>query len=324
MDLKEHKQFSKLRLNVLSAEIEKISELRKNDLCIYTTGSYGRLEASENSDIDLFFIDTDSENQTSNIDKTLINAEVIKICRAMNLPEFSKDGIYLSIHKLSDIKSELGSPADDFKNYFTSRLLLLLESQPVYNEELHTKCLEQIIESYYIDFHDHSENFKPIFLVNDIIRFWKTLCLNYEHRRRRKNKIEEFSGNLIKNVTHSKNLKLGFSRKLTCFSFILKLLDFKGTITQEDVLKIAKSTPTERLFSLKENNGEVSNLIQNALDSYQWFIDKTQVPSKEMIEWISDTQNRNEAFAKSRKFGLELFEIMKCVDNQNLMHKLLI
>ena len=134
MKLNLHEEYSKTRLHIIANEVKKIPELQNNSLCIYTTGSYGRLEASENSDMDLFFIDTDENSPTSNIDKTLINAQVINICRAMKLPEFSKDGGYLTIHNINDIVKELGSPADDYKNYFTARMLLLLESKPIYNE----------------------------------------------------------------------------------------------------------------------------------------------------------------------------------------------
>ena len=103
MKLNEHKKYSKNRLNEISKRISEIDQLSTNKLCIYTTGSYGRLEASENSDLDLFFIDTDEDTPTSNIDKTLINAQVINICRNMNLPEFSKDGGYLTIHNIGVI-----------------------------------------------------------------------------------------------------------------------------------------------------------------------------------------------------------------------------
>lgn len=272
----------------------------------------------------MFFIDSDESDPTSNIDKTLINSEVIKVCRAMHLPEFSKDGGYLTIHNIGEIMKELGSPSDDYHNYFTARMLLLMESKPIYNDGLHTSCLKQIIERYYVDFHDHSQNFKPIFLANDIIRFWKTLCLNYEHKRKRQDFIEEGSGNPNKIVTHSKNLKLKFSRKLTCFSFILKLVERKTTINQQDLLEISKMTPLERLVSLKNSNPDVSGLIQQAINSYQWFIDKTQIPSKKLLKWISDKKERDEAFEKSSQFGNELFEILESIDNQNLLNKLLI
>lgn len=324
MEIKEHIEFSKVRLNVLRTEIGKIQELSKNNLCIYTTGSYGRHEASENSDIDLFFLDAEEDKPTSNIDKTLINAEVIKTCRAMRLPEFSKDGGYLTIHNIGDILANLGSPIDDYKNYFTARMLLLLESKPIYNEELHTKCLEKIIERYFIDFPDHSKNFKAIFLANDIIRFWKTLCLNYEHSRHRK--VIEGNPESIrhKNVAHTKNLKLKFSRKLTCFSFIIQLADFKGSITQNDLLQMCLLTPVERLLKVKVSNPNISDKIQNALNSYQWFIDRTQIQSEKLLEWISDSQARDEAFDKSRQFADELFYILESVDKQKLLSKLLI
>ncbi len=324
MEIKQHIEFSKVRLNVLRKEIINIDELSKNSLCIYATGSYGRHEASENSDIDLFFLDAKEESPTSNIDKTLINAQVIKTCRAMKLPEFSKDGGYLTIHNIKDILFNLGSPVDDYKNYFTARMLLLLESKPIYNEELHELCIKKIIERYFIDFPDHSKNFKAIFLANDIIRFWKTLCLNYEHGRHRKTIEGNEDSAKNKIVAHSKNLKLKFSRKLTCFSFIIQLADFKGSITQDHLLKMCLLTPVERLLSIKETHPEIADKVQNALNSYQWFIDRTQIPSEDLLKWISDSQARDEAFKKSEQFGDELFYILQSVDKRNLIVKLLI
>ncbi len=312
-------RYAEKQLKTLVTEVSKIQGLKDNKLCIYTTGSYGRLEASKHSDIDLFFIDTSNDEPISNIDGILIISEIIKLCRKMDFPEFSNDGMYLSVHKLSDIINDLGSPTDDYKNHFTSRLLLLLESKPIYNDELYIKVIRTIIDSYYSDFHKHSDNFKPIFLVNDIVRFWKTLCLNYEHSRRRKN----LDGN-NKNKAHSKNLKLGFSRKLTCFSFILSLISYEGVIRVDDVLNIVEMTPTERLLSLKNDNKKLCGLIDTALETYQWFIEHTQVPNKDMMAWIGNKEERNEAFSKSRQFGYQLFEIMQKIDNQNLLQKLII
>ena len=324
MNLADHKAYSEERLNVIRERVQTIPELSKNSLCIFATGSYGRLEASENSDLDLFFLDSAEEKPTSNIDKTLINANVIKICREVNLPEFSKDGGYLTIHNIGDILHYLGSQQDDAQNYFTARMLLLLESRQIYNKELHSKCLEQVIERYFIDFHNHSASFKAVFLTNDIIRFWKTLCLNYEHSRQLKAVEGEIDQDKQRAVAHSKNLKLKFSRKLTCFSFIIKLASFTGTVTQNDLLEICKLTPTERLSSIRKSNPEVSDKVDSALANYQWFLDRTQIPSSELLHWISDKEKRSEAFDNSTLFGDELFEILKVVDSQKLLGKLLI
>ena len=149
MNIIQHREFSKLRLNELANRFKTIHELNDNKLCVFATGSYGRLEASPNSDIDLFFLDTDHSLQTSNLEKTIINAEIIKICRNLGLPEFSKDGLYLKSLWLKEMKDAIGSPADDYYNFFTARLLMLLESQPLYNEYLYEKALQEIINCYY-------------------------------------------------------------------------------------------------------------------------------------------------------------------------------
>lgn len=319
MQINDHKKFSENKIQRIQDDISKIKELKDSSLCVYTTGSYGRLEASENSDIDLFFLDTDQKNPTSNINQILINAKIIYICRDLKFKEFSKDGLYLKIYHLSDIKQELGGQKDDYNNFFTVRMLLLLEAKPLGNNELFEHSTEQIIESYYVDFHRHKNDFVPLFLTNDIIRFWKTMCLNYEHRKRRKSGTDK-----EKIVAHSKNLKLKFSRKLTCFSFILKLVEFSsGTISQEDVKKISLMTPLERLESL-DISGEDAQTVQNAIASYQWFIDHTQIPSEKMLLWLENEKSRDDAFNKSREFGNQLYQILKMLDTNNIIAKLLI
>jgi hypothetical protein len=46
MELAEHKEFSEDRIKEIKDAIKEIPELIKNKLCIFVTGSYGRLEAS--------------------------------------------------------------------------------------------------------------------------------------------------------------------------------------------------------------------------------------------------------------------------------------
>jgi len=322
MELTKHKDFSENKIEEFKSLIGEIPEVQRNKLCIFATGSYGRLEASKYSDIDLFFLDTSKDTPISNIDTVLINAEIIKICRKLEFPEFSQDGLYLKPHCLSDIKENLGSPVDDYKNFYTARMLLLLESQFLYNQVLFDQCIDEIIDSYYVDFHNHTNNFQPIFLANDIIRFWKTLCLNYEHRRIRKNN-NNFND---VNIAHSKNLKLKFSRKLTCFSFILKLIDISKPISKDQVKEIAHMTPIARLQSIQKNpkNSDVASDIQDIIDHYQWFIDRTQIDSKDMLDWIANKETRDKAFKKSNEFGKNIYNVLNKIDKNNLTSKLLI
>src|SRR5260370_14946370 len=113
------------RLGTLRDRVATIAELTgQAELCMYVTGSYGRLEASEHSDLDLFFVHSGSSaaHRVSGIQETLIRADLIRLCAELGFPAFSKDGRYLEIHYLNDIKEALGSPDDDYKNFFTARL----------------------------------------------------------------------------------------------------------------------------------------------------------------------------------------------------------
>lgn len=57
MALVSREQFSVERLNGLAAKLQPVEHLLEDEpLCIYATGSYGRLEAWDGSDVDLFFL----------------------------------------------------------------------------------------------------------------------------------------------------------------------------------------------------------------------------------------------------------------------------
>ena len=313
MKYKERHEFSIDKIKTIKSALNEIDELRDaNDLCIYSTGSYARLEASPNSDLDIFFIC--KNEQFSFISKTLIDAELIKISRDLGIPEFSGDGKYLEVHSLEHIKSKLGSQEDDYRNYFTARLLLLLESIPIFNESVYEDSINQIIDSYYRNFHKHYQDFQPIFLTNDVIRFWKTITINYEHKRNRRD-------GEIERKSRVKNLKLKFSRKLTCFSFLIKILDSKEVLDQKNLFGIVRQTPVERLKTLDPN---VRSMVQKALDMYDWFLENTSQEKEDLISWLDDSSNRNLAFENSRQFGSLLFEILNKVDSKKYLKYLVI
>lgn len=308
--LEDRKQYTDERLAALSEEVGAIPELTNNQqLCIYVTGSYARAEASPHSDLDLFFVreGSSTKESVSRITKTLVDAELIKISRRMDFLDFSGDGEYLHVHFVEDMKDHLGSPTDDFQNLFTARLLLLLESRPVYNPDLYRRIVDEIIQAYYRDYHDHTADFKPIFLVNDIIRFWKTLCLNYEHRRNRPREDEA-----ERNKNHLKNLKLKFSRMLTCFSSILVLSKNRSVIRPEEVAEIVFQTPLDRLQSVLDLDGS-GTILEHMLADYAWFLEATGRPKEEVLVWIGDEEARVDAFRRAKVFGDNMYKLLNRV-----------
>lgn len=301
---KKLKDFEK-RIN----EIPILKDLK--DICIYVTGSYARGEANKYSDLDLFLLkDGSSENfPISKIDKTLLDAELIIITREMNFGEFSNDGQYLEIHHIDDILEKLGCAEDDYKNYFTARMLLILESHPVFNKDLYNKMVKKIINSYFRDYHDHDKEFRPIFLVNDIMRYYKTMCLNYEHKRNRLT-----TNKITKNKAHLKNLKLKFSRLIICYATILTLIHKRNAITPNNLLSVIQKTPVEKLKLVGKKNPQ---LIKEILNLYIWFLKLTNKSQNEILDWIGKKSNRNIAFSKGRKFHNKIYKLLKHVSKES-------
>jgi hypothetical protein len=294
---------ARTRLAELSRELEKLDSLRDvADLCVYATGSFGRLDASKYSDLDLFFIQTSGgDARIGRLDKTLLDADVIRLARTLGFPEFSRDGVFLEVHQLESILQHLGGPEDDFHNHFTARLLLLLESRSVYAEPVYEKALKRLVEAYYRDYQDHELDFRPVFLANDIVRFWKTLCLNYEHRRNRPSEDAR-----LRAKHHVKNLKLKFSRMLTCYSALIWIAAKETGPGPEDVYQMVSLTPVERLLSVREFDAAAAQHVNGALATYSWFLNAVGKAEDEVLDWIADPANRDEAFNNGRRFGEEV------------------
>ena len=274
---------------------------RAESLCIYVTGSYGRLEASAVSALDLFFLHVvdDPAARYSRIAEILLDAALIRLCDQLGFPEFSGDGEYLEIHNIAGMLNSLGSPDDDYHNYFTARLLLLLEGRPVHNEGLFDDARRRIVSSYFRDYQDHETAFHPLFLINDILRFWKTLCLNYEHRRNRL-RTED------KPASHLKNLKQKFSRMLTCYSLIVSLAAAEDPVTPERVIELTAMAPMSRLSHVASTL-ELNEVFANLEGEYAWFLTETTRPKAEALEWISDRSVRDSAFEHARQFGASIY-----------------
>jgi hypothetical protein len=316
---------SHTKLTELSSRLQKKEKWMApyTDLTIYAAGSYGRGEAGPHSDIDLFFVHDDKNGQHLE-DPTLKGIRVIstvirEVEDEMDFPPPSNDGQFLNIMNLKSNLLDLGSPADDFNNYFTSRVLMLIEGRPVYGFQAYDDIFKEFVNSYLRDYEDHAADFRPTFLVNDIIRFWKTLCLNYENRRNQPDQPPE-----RKLKSKIRNFKLKFSRMNTCFATITLLASY-NTIDDVELYKILRLSPIERLLLLCDRDGTQKASVARLLDDYCWFLDLTGISMKELEERFSDKVFRTAAFKKADHYGGELFNILKSVaESKNTLRYLLI
>ena len=306
----ERAQYSRARLATLRDRISTaMNDVHLEGLTIFTAGSFARLEGSQQSDIDLWFTYHPSGRgiETRRVDEAKLFTDLKRIAHEMDFPDFSNDGLYLRTHNTEDVLKHLGSPADDAHNHFTLRMLLLLESRPVYGDVAYESVLREIISSYYRDYPKHQEEFQPWFLMNDIMRFWKTLLLNYEHRRNR-------PSNASGEEQRIKNFKLKFSRMTTCFATLAALGTMTGPVSEEDVFELVLLTPLDRLRRAATNLPECAELVDSVLAEYSWFIELTGLPKVDLYKRFAEESGRREMFARADAFGSTMFKLLTKID----------
>lgn len=259
-DLQKRKAYSESTLANINLKAEAAFRDAPTPIAIFAAGSLGRLEIGRESDLDLFIVsDKEDSTRVNRLEEIRVFSKLIEINRELKLPEFSGDGRYLKIHNLTELINSTGDAHDDSENFFTTRLLLLLESKSIHNNKLREECIKKIVDNYFKD--GNGKDFVPLFLLNDILRYWRTLCLNYERDRVR-------SENWWK-----KNLSLKFARKLTVFSTILLLLTDEVN-SKESLISAIDYVPLKRLaMSFDKINDETMLAgFKDFLNNYEKFL----------------------------------------------------
>lgn len=314
------------RLQTLKGKLNKAAEVARSKACVYLIGSFARGEASDYSDLDLFIVGcgTQEERVRRNLDGILIKAELIKATRNLEFPEFSGDGEYLMHYTVDDLVETLGTRDDDKANTFTARLLLLLESRPLLEEKVYSNVISKVIDAYWEDYREHESQFVPAFLVNDILRLWRTFCVNYEAGTKKKEEVAD-----QKAKRKLKNYKLKFSRLLTCYSglvYLMAVMAEKGTVSPDDAKDMVSLYPTERLEWLKGQAKFVNqeNRVDKILSLYGNFLKKTDAPKEQLIERFTDRNESGEAFQEAKEFGDQVYELLCLIGHDNKVFRFLV
>jgi predicted nucleotidyltransferase len=196
---------------------------------VFVAGSMGRSEMGVRSDIDLFLI---SRRNCDEAEKVQLIASLDDLNKNLGYPPFTTRR-FLKVYHLDDLIQKTGSPQDDNENCFTVRMLLLLESRVLANGDTYSVVLEKVLEQYFRD--QRQTAYRPLFLLNDILRYWRTLCLNYEELRHDRAR-----------PWWKKNINLKFSRMITVFATVAALT-VRNVHSMSDFSLVCALTPLRRL-----------------------------------------------------------------------------
>ncbi len=321
--LEARREYSERRLQSLRDRLESTETLIGDKGCVFVIGSYGRGEATEHSDLDLFIVGDLNEKARTlpYLEEVCVWADLVRASEGEGLPPFSGDGEWLKHYTTDELLAKLGTREDDVINTFTARLLLLLESRPLLGDGTYASSIDRVIRAYWTDYDDHDDAYMPAFFANDVLRLWRTFCVNYEANTQSEPEEEKAKRKL-------KNYKLKHSRLLTCYSalaYMLGVYDRQGTVHPADITEMVRLTPTARLEHLRglDEHSEAHPALDVALEKYERFLETTASPPDQLLEEFRDKEKAAHRYQEARELGKAVFNVLKALGEDSPFYRLL-
>lgn len=243
------------------ATLERINErlnrsLEDEETSIAVAGSYGRLEASPSSDLDFIIL-----SQHKLEDKRMILDCIKDTTEELGIGLPNPEGVFSEVISVTDLVGKIGS-RDDTLECVAQRMLLLMETRPIYNERVYLNVTDQILRKY-LEYVIQDPKKEALFLMNDLIRYFRSICVNYQFQFWR----EQEKWTL-------RNVKLRHSRIVLYAGLLLLILD--ASKERKDKFSYISSrihyTPLEKIALVYADNGDYS--FNKILGIYEVFLRK--------------------------------------------------
>lgn len=194
---------------------------------IGVNGSVARRECTSGSDVDLFFL-INGKVKISDA-KSAQKAYRLRI-KSEGLKMPSHGGVFENPLRTTDLIKTIGGDKDT-NEFITRRMLFLLEGEWTFNQGLFEQTRTKLIERYVPN--ELSAQKLCLFLLNDVIRYWRTICVDFEHKTASADKSRAI-----------RLVKLRFSRMLLYLGGV-------AAVSQTGGLEVkAKRQKLEALFAL--------------------------------------------------------------------------
>lgn len=225
---------------------------------VVIVGSLARGEASPLSDLDYFAIYKGVRPPDDYLE------EVRRIISAEGLRAPAKGGAFAEFVSTQELLESIGGQ-DESNKILTKRMLLLLESEWITSESTFQNIIDALIGKYIRD--EITQHQLARFFLNDVIRYYRTICVDFEHKTVNGGKS-----------WGDRNLKIMFSRKLLYFSGILaaaQTTQSDGAFKRAELRRLLRLCPIDRIWDVC---GEQAHRVLAQYDQF--------------LSWMSDEDTR--------------------------------
>lgn len=255
---------------------EKLANLAPEDTTIVVFGSVAREETTSGSDLDWTLL-IDGSSNPQHLDAAL---EIEQVLEDHDYNKPGPEGTFGGLASSHDIIHKIGGDQDTNRNT-TQRILLLLESAPIGDDEAHKRVIRNVLKRYIVEDYGWTQKTVsvPRFLLNDIARYWRTVAVDFAYKRKQR----RGKGWALRTV------KLRMSRKLTFASGLLACFDLavnppqaptegSGTDVErthpavERLVQLVERTPLEVVARTILNHEELHPAGELIFSSYDEFL----------------------------------------------------
>lgn len=292
-------QFTEKKLNALRSDLEAALSTsgHRDKITIVTVGSYGRNEASEESDLDLYILFDSDRNPEETIADEIEAIKEVQDRHIGNSPgDTGTFGHDACIH-FDDIVSNIGGEEDTNK-LTTRRLLFLLEGTWLFGRERFQQYRRELLNRY-ID-HNDKDGKLSRFLLNDIIRYYRTITTDFEHKVTTQQKDWGL-----------RQVKLRFSRKILYFGGIIAVAE-TSHLGQDQKLEGLegwfKHAGLERIYAAGPDLRETDEVLSLYNDFLSTLSDATARQTLKQLE--RSTRDECELYSRLRNDSQRLSEAL--------------
>lgn len=156
--------------------------LSGNVVTVGIAGSFGRGEGSPASDVDYIMIVEDERDDIVADDIEIITTAI----KGAGAKPPNKSGVFSKPRTLETLLSEIGM-SDELLDILGKRMLLLLETRSVYRDDQFEDVIDTIFGTYVDDYVRRTPSKEYTFLMNDLMRYFRFICVNYQSNFWREN-----------------------------------------------------------------------------------------------------------------------------------------